>query len=183
MTTFIALFTFAALAEGGFNPLDLSQGGGLFWTIVIFAIALVPIWMMVMGPITRALEARDDRVAQAIATAEKAGHEAEAARQAIESKLAAAQVEAGKIVDAARGRAEIVERELKDVAGREAQALLARAKSEIQAEQAKALSAIRTQVVEVSMHAAGKVLGRSVNSADDRRIVEELVTGMAKERA
>ncbi len=72
-----------------------------------------------------------------------------------------------------------MERELKDTAGREAQALLTRAKSEIKAEQDKALAAIRTQVVEVSMNAASQVLKRRVDSADDRRMVEELVAGAA----
>lgn len=172
------------LAEGGgFNPLDLSGIGGTFWTLVIFAVALVPIWKLVMGPITRALEARDEAAAAGLAAAQKASQEAQSARAAVESQLREAQVEAAKILDAARGRAEVVERDLKDTAGREAQAMLVRAKSEIQAEQAKALAAIRTQVVEVSMHAASKVLGRSVNSADDRRMVEELVTGVVKERA
>ncbi len=172
-----------AAEGGGFNPLHLSGIGGTFWTLVIFLAALAPIWIVVMGPVTRALEARDEKAAAGLAAAEKASAEAQSARAAVEIQLREAQLEAAKIVDAARGRAEIVERELKETAGREAQALLTRAKSEIQAEQAKALSAIRMQVVEVSIHAASRVLGRSVNSADDRRIVEELVNGVAKERA
>ncbi|MCY2961786.1 MAG: F0F1 ATP synthase subunit B [Planctomycetota bacterium] len=162
---------------GGFNPLDLNGIGGTFWTLVIFAIALLPIWKLVMGPVTRALEARDEAAAAGLAAAQKASEEAQNARAAVESKLRDAQVEASKILDAARGRAEVVERELKETAGREAQALLTRAKSEIKAEQDKALAAIRTQVVEVSMNAASQVLKRRVDSADDRRLVEEMVAG------
>jgi F-type H+-transporting ATPase subunit b len=183
MTLHIALLASPVAEGGGFNPLDLSQGGGLFWTIVIFLVALVPIWKLVMGPITRALEARDEAAAAGLAAAQKASADAQSARAAVESNLREAQLEAAKIVDAARGRAEIVERELKDTAGREAQALIARAKSEIKNEQDKALAAIRTQVVEVSMNAASQVLKRRVDSADDRRLVEEMVAGAAKERA
>lgn len=179
MTPAIALLL-AAPEEGGFNPLDLSHGGGLFWTIVIFGVALVPIWKMVMGPITRALEARDERMATAIASAEKASHDAEASRAAIESKLSAAQVEAGKLVDAARARAEAVERSLKDDAAKQASALLERAKLEIQNEQDKALAAIRREVVDVTIQAASQVLQRKVDSNDDRRLVEELVTAASK---
>jgi len=164
---------------GGFNPLDLNGIGGTFWTLVIFAVALVPIWTMVMGPVTRALEARDEKAAAGLAAAEKASAEAQSARAEVETQLRQAQLEAAKILDAARGRAEVVERELKDTAGREAQALLTRAKAEIQAEQSKALTAIRAQVVEVSMNAASQVLKRRVDSADDRRLVEELVAGAA----
>lgn len=174
----IALFV---AAEGGFNPLDLSQGGGLFWTIVIFAVALLPIWKMVMGPITRALEARDEKAASAIASAEKASRDAESARQAVEAKLREAQVEAAKLVEAARARAETVERQLKDDAAKQAASMLERAKLEIRNEQEKALSAIRREVVDVTIQAAGQVLKRKVDAADDRRLVEELVAAASKD--
>jgi F-type H+-transporting ATPase subunit b len=167
--------------EGGFNPLDLSQGGGLFWTVVIFAVALVPIWKMVMGPITRGMEARDEKVASAIASAEKASRDAEAARQAVEAKLKEAQVEAGKLVEAARGRAEAVERQLKEDAAKQANALIERARTEIQNEQDKALSAIRREVVDVTLSAASQVVKRKIDAADDRRLVEELVAAASKE--
>ena len=163
-------------SEGGFNPLDLSQGGGLFWTVVIFAVALVPIWKMVMGPITRGMEARDEKVTQAIQAAEKASRDAEASRQAVEAKLREAQMEAGKLVDAARARAEAVERTLKDDASKQAAALLDRARTEIRGEQEKAIAAIRREVVDVSMQAAGAVLSRKVDTNDDRKLVEELVS-------
>lgn len=179
MTNAIALLV--SESGGGFNPLSLNDGGGLFWTVVIFLVALVPIWKMVMGPITRAMEARDDKLASAIASAEKASHDAEGARVAVEAKLREAQAEAGKLVEAARARAEVVERQLKDDASIAATALLDRAKVEIKNEQEKAISAIRREVVDVSMSAAGQVLKRTVNGADDRRLVEELVTAAGKE--
>src|SRR5687767_3295680 len=111
-------------AEGGFNPLDLAAGGNFFWTLVIFLIALIPIWIVVMGPVTRALSARDAKVADAIAAAEKASLDAQNAKHAVEGKLKEAQLEAAKIVDAARARAEVVERDLKANAARESQAML-----------------------------------------------------------
>ncbi|MDZ4774699.1 MAG: F0F1 ATP synthase subunit B [Planctomycetota bacterium] len=177
-------YTIALLAsegEPGFNPLDLSHGGGLFWTVVIFLVALVPIWKMVMGPITKALEARDDKAAAAIASAEKASRDAGNALAAVESKLKEAQVESTKLVEAARARGEAVERQIKDDANKAATQMIERAKSEIKNEEAKALSAIRREVVDVSMNAAGQVLKRKVDGADDRRLVEELVSAAGKE--
>jgi F-type H+-transporting ATPase subunit b len=161
---------------GGFNPLDFAGGGGFFWTVVIFLVALVPIWKLVLGPVTRALEARDDKLAQAIASAEQASRDAESARNAVDSKLKEAQVEAGKLIEAARARAEALERQLKDDAAKQATALVERAKAEIKNEQEKALVAIRREVVEVSLSAAGQVLKRKVDGTDDRRLVEELVS-------
>ncbi len=178
----MAFPTFLLLSEGGFNPLSLDGAGGTFWTLLIFAAALLPIWKMVMGPVTRALEERDEKAAAGLAAAERAGREAENARVAVENQLREARAEAAKLVDAARARAEDVERKLKDDAAREAAALLARAKAEIATEQEKALGAIRNQVVDLSLHAAGQVLQRRVDAADDRRLVEELVAGSAKGR-
>jgi F-type H+-transporting ATPase subunit b len=172
-----------AAEGGGFNPLDLSQGGGLFWTVVIFAVALLPIWKIVMGPIVKALEARDERANAAVAAAAQASKDAEAARAQVEAKLAQAQTEAARMVDAARGRAEAVEKQLKDDAAKQATALLERARTEIRSEQDKALAAIRREVVDVSLSAAEKVIRRKVDSSDDKRLVEELVSAASQPAA
>jgi F0F1-type ATP synthase membrane subunit b/b' len=46
---------------GGFNPLDFTQLGVMLWTLIIFGVALLPIWKVVMGPVTRALVDRDKK--------------------------------------------------------------------------------------------------------------------------
>jgi F-type H+-transporting ATPase subunit b len=53
------------------------------------------------------------------------------------------------------------------------------ARAAIQSEQDKALSAIRAEVVELSLSAASRVIGRQVGSEDDRRVVAEIVGGPA----
>ena len=77
----------------------------------------------------------------------------------------------------ARERAEARERDIVDSAKREAGAMIESARGAIQAEQEKALSAIRNEVVDLSLNAASKVIGRNVGSQDDRKLVSELVAG------
>lgn len=166
-------------ASGGFNPLDPSGGGLALWTWIIFLIALPPIWKVVMGPITRALEERDERAAQAIEAAERASREAEKARAEVEVKLGEAQAQAAKLLTEARERAEEREREMVEQARREAQAMIDRARADIEAEREKALLAIRDEVVDLSLEAASRVLRKRVDSAEDRRLVEELVSTAA----
>lgn len=170
------LFLPFALAEGGFNPLDVSAGGGTFWTLIIFALSLGPIWIFVMGPISRTLLERDEVAAKAIASAEKASSDAEAARAEVEVKLGEARTEAAKLLAEARERAETREREIVEAAKQEAASLVESARDTIRAEQDKALSAIRKEVVDLSLHAAESVLLRSVDSEDNRRLVGELVS-------
>jgi F-type H+-transporting ATPase subunit b len=160
---------------GGFNPLDFTQLGILLWTLIIFGVALFPIWKVVMGPITKALFDRDAKAEAAIAAAEVARRETEKARAEVEASLVGARTEAAKTIEAARARAEAREREMTDEAKKASEKLLEQARTEIRSEQDKAVAQIRAQVVDLSLAAAGKVLERRVDSADDRRLVESLV--------
>ncbi|MEZ6019486.1 MAG: F0F1 ATP synthase subunit B [Planctomycetota bacterium] len=149
--------------------------GALFWTLVIFLIALPFMWKLVFGPITQALSDRDGRANAAIEAAERAGVEAESAQAAVEVALGEARMEAQKLVASAKDRAEVRERDIVDNARKEAEAMISSARSTIAAERDKALSSIREEVVQLSLGAASKVLGRNVGSEDDRRMASELV--------
>ena len=165
----------AALApsEGGFNPLDVAGAGNFLWTLIIFLVALVPIWKFVMGPITRALAERDARAQAAVEAAQRASADAEKARADVEAKLAEARLEAQRIVAESRARAESVGKQVEATSRAEASKMLEQAKREIDVEREKALSAIRNEVVDLSLSAASAVLQRNVGSADDRRLVGE----------
>jgi F-type H+-transporting ATPase subunit b len=160
---------------GGFNPLDFTQAGVMLWTLIIFVAALFPIWKVVMGPVSKMLLERDERTTSAIAAAEKAKSEAEAARVAVEASLAEARTESARTMQEARVRAEAREREILEEAKVASEKLLERARTEIRGEQAKAIAQIRAQVVDLSLAAAGKVLERKVDAADDRKLVESMI--------
>jgi len=163
--------------EGGFDPIDFASGGNFFWTLAIFAVSVPLIWKLVMGPVTRALEERDERAAQAIAAAEKASADAQRAQAELERALAEAQASAARLLADARERAERRGHEILEEAKGEASQLLEGARKAIRVEQDKAIAAIRNEVVELSLHAASKVLDRSVDSADDRRLVAQVLAG------
>jgi F-type H+-transporting ATPase subunit b len=160
---------------GGFDPLDLANGGNTLWTWIIFLVAMPFVWKVVMGPVTRALVARDERAESAIAAAEKARAESEAASQNVQAALAQAQAGAQELLGQARARGAVREKEIVEAARAEAVQLVEAARKAIRAEQDKALGAIKAQVVELALHAATKVLERNVSSEDDRRLVASLV--------
>ncbi|MEW6074377.1 MAG: F0F1 ATP synthase subunit B [Planctomycetota bacterium] len=170
------LLAVAAGGEGGFNPLDLAAGGNTLWTLVIFLVAVIFMWKIVMGPVVRALEERDDHAVRAIAAAQKASAEAERARAEVEVALGEAHAEAAKLLAQARERAESRGHEIEEGAKAEAAGMVEAARKAIRAEQDKAISAIRNEVVDLALSAAGKVLEREVKTPDDRRLVAELVT-------
>lgn len=169
--------------EGGFNPIDLAAGGNLFWTLAIFLVSLPLIWVVVMGPVTKALEERDAKTERAIAAAEKAGRDASEARAKLEVTLGEAQAAAAKLVAEARAKAEARGHEIVEAAKGEAAQLVDGARKAIRTEQDKAIAAIRNEVVDLSLRAASKVLDRNVGSEDDRKLVAQVVGGERGARA
>jgi F-type H+-transporting ATPase subunit b len=179
----MSLILAASPAEGGgFNPLDLAAGGNAFWTLVIFVLAVPFIWKIVMGPVANALEERDARATRAIAEAEKASQAAARASEAAEKARLEARAEADKLVVEARARAEVREREIVEAAKLESTKMLENAKKAIRVEQDKAISAIRNEVVDLSLAAASRVLERKVGDTDDRRLVADLVARQGARR-
>ncbi len=165
-----------ALSEGGgYSPLDPGGLGGTLWTWIIFLVSLPFIWIVVMGPITRALTTRDEQALAAIESAERASQEAQDARAEVEVKLGEAQANAAQLLAEARERAEKREHEIIDLAKKEADGLRERAQADIDTAKEQAIASIRESVVEISLSAAGQVLKRRVDSEDDRRLVTELV--------
>lgn len=171
----LSLFALSPESSGGLNPFDPASIGGLLWTWIIFLAALPFMWSVVMKKVAKALAERDGRVTLAIASAEEASREAQAAKLAVEARLSEAQVEATRLVEAARTRAEVREKELLDKAKDESEALLERARAEIKSAEDKAVANIRREVVDLTLKAAGQVLKRKVDAQDDRRLVEELM--------
>jgi F-type H+-transporting ATPase subunit b len=162
-------------AGGGFNPFDPAAFGGTLWTWVIFLVSLPLMWKVVMGPITKSLENRDEAASKAIGEAERARAETEKAKAEVEIALNQARAEAAKFLAEARERSTAIV----DAARTEAQAAsqreLENAQRAIRAEQAKAIAAIREEVVDLSISGARAVLQRNVGSEDDRRLVSDMV--------
>ncbi|HVS09705.1 MAG TPA: F0F1 ATP synthase subunit B [Planctomycetota bacterium] len=162
--------------EGDFNPFDPAQGGGMLWTWVIFGAALFFMWRFVMGPVVRALEARDGAARKAIEDAERASRDAEAARAEVEVRLGEARAEAVRLLAEARERAGVREREIVEDAEKRSHAMIEAARRAIRVEQDKAIAAIRDEVVELSLASARAVLERNVGGEDDRRLVSQMVS-------
>ncbi len=176
----------AWVSEGGegLDVLDPHQIGATFWTWVIFLIALPFMWKFVFGPISKALYERDLRAEEAIQRAEEAKSAAVAAQKEVESQLQEARREAQAQVREAKERAEKQYDELMAKAREESAKERQRAAAEIEAEKQKAMSELRDHVVDLTLGATTKLLGREVKGKDQERLVRDFVaqTSGSKDR-
>lgn len=144
-----------------------------YWTLVIFLLSLPFMWKMVFGPITKALEEREDAARESARAAEAAREETERMKAAIQEDLDAARQEAAKQVAEAKARASAREQELMAAAKVEAERERTRARQEIEAALTAARETLRREAVGLAVEVAERVISREFSDADQARLVSE----------
>lgn len=146
--------------------------GLIFWTLVIFGLLLLLLRKFAWGPVVHALDEREQTIEESITRAERALEEArqmqadnEAARRDAERQAQAVLREAKEEAD--RRRAEEIEKTKADLAKLQAQA-----REEIEREKTQALTALRTEVADLAIGAAEKLLRENLDDDRQRRLVE-----------
>ena len=175
---YLATMTLFAIPSDDPRPLSAVlelQPGAMIWTWVAFAIGLVFMWKFVYGPITRALEDRDQKVEDAIKAAEVARQEAEAQMAEARSELQKAQADSKRMVEEAMARAERQAADAVRLADEKAKAELQKARETIGAEKQKALQEIRAEAVALTISATGQLLQQKVDDEENRKLVQGFV--------
>jgi F-type H+-transporting ATPase subunit b len=159
------------LANGSF--LITPNVGIMIWTIVVFAISYYILRRTVFPRIGDALDQRAKRIEGDIDAAEHTRQEADKILAEYRDRLKEARVQSDEIVQRARQAAESHEREAKDQ-GREMIAeASARAQRDIEAATKRALDDLRKEVADLTIMATEKVTRKTLDDADQRRLVEE----------
>ena len=151
------------------------SGFALLAQIVNFVIILFLLNKLAVGPVTRILAERRARIEQGIKDAEQAHTDREQADQERVNALQEARREANEIL--ARAQRVAQETREQDIAATRAELerMRERATSEIEAEKQRALIDLRTEVVDLALAAAGKVVGETMTGERQRRLVEEFL--------
>ncbi len=156
------------------------HGGLLAWTVITFVLLLVVLKKVAWGPILDALDARENEIKDALNVAEKAREEAERVSSDYEDAIRKAQADAQQIISDAKTAGEKVKLDLEAIASEKADEIIEKAKAQIDAERVKVISEIKTVAVEISLSAAAKVIGKNLDSDDNRKLVNEALEGIGQ---
>ena len=179
-----------ALAAGGFHQLAPvlaeASGSGLvfngFWIVIAavnFIFFLVVIQQFAFGPVTKILAERRGRIEQGLRDADQARKEREETALDRNRVLTEARHEANEILQRAqKGAEEARERDLA-AAREEIDRLRDQAAAEIDAERQRAMADVRTQIADLALRAAGRVVGETMTSERERRLVEQFLAETA----
>ncbi len=165
--------------EGGLEIL-LPATSELIAGIIAFAIVFFFVWRYAVPAINRALEQRQAAIAGQIQEAEKAKAEAESLLSDYKAQLADARNEANRIVEEARQDAEQVRADVIAKAEEEAAQIRAKAREDATAEKERALSDARTQVGDISVDLAGRIVGESLDAQAHRELIDRYLADLER---
>jgi F-type H+-transporting ATPase subunit b len=159
------------LASGSF--LISPNVGLMVWTIVVFAISLAILRKWVFPLIGQALDARAQKIEGDIDAAADLRTEADKVLAEYRERLKEARTQSEEILQRARETADTHTAEGKE-RGRELVAEAAqKAERDIEAATKRALDDIRREVADLTIMATEKVVRKTLDDADQRRLVDE----------
>jgi len=162
------------------NPLVQLDPGLFVWTILTFLLLLTVLAKFAWKPLLNILKEREDFIKSSLDDAEKAQQE-----------LARLNAEGETIINKARGEAQsilaqgkVAATKLKDEtlidAKEKANMVITDAEKQIQVEKEKAIAEIKSEVVNLSLSVAEKLIRRNLNADDNKAIIDETLSHVKK---
>jgi F-type H+-transporting ATPase subunit b len=164
----------AATEEEGGGSFLVSPGLGLMiWTLIAFLTTFFILKRWVFPRIQEALENRANAVAESIDQAKRTRDEAEELLQEYRQRLREAREQAEDIVHRSRQSSERMLEETKVESKRQREEMMEQTRREIEQETRRALGEIRREVADLTIAATEKVMRKSLDEDDQKRLVEE----------
>jgi F-type H+-transporting ATPase subunit b len=147
--------------------------GYLISQIVNFTLLAVILRLLLYKPVLRMLRERQNRIARSLADVDAARESASKAQTEYERQIAEAQRKAQEIIGQSAQQGEQVAAEIRAEAQREADAIRGRARQEAVEEKARILAEVQNQIASLSVLAAERVLGQSVDETLQRKLINQ----------
>ena len=163
----------AAEEEGGGSFLVSPGLGLMIWTLVLFLLTMWVLAKFAFPPIQRALEKRANAIKENVEASERQRREADELLDEYRQRLREAREQADDIVARARKASEAAVAEAAADVRSKREELVAAARKDIEAETRRSLEQIRKEVADLTVLATEKVTRKTLDDADQRRLVEE----------
>lgn len=159
--------------------LDINPGL-ILWTILTFVIVLVILRRTAWKPLLTALKEREDSIRTSLHDAEEARNQAQKLLDENKKLMATAETQSQKIIKEGRDMAERLKAEILEKANASSQQMVVQAREEIQREKESALTQLRSEVADLAITAAGKILDANLDPAKQRAIVDAAIRDINK---
>lgn len=169
-----------AAPEGGGGGLTDVNFGLTLWTVVVFALFAFVLGKFAWRPLLDLIELRERTVREHVQSAEKAHTEAQALLVDSREKQREAAREREEMILKTMKEAEQIRAELVGKSRSEAEQILQRAKEQIEREKGLAILELRTQVADIAVEAAAKIVTSSLTVEAQRKLVDDFIATLPR---
>ena len=147
--------------------------GLIFWKTLAFLLFLYVLYRFGWGPITEALEEREEEIDSSIRRAEEALAEAKEIQSKNKEARREAEREAQRILREARESAEELRNAEETKTRKRIQQMQEQAQAEIEREKQAALQELRDEVADLAIQAARKIIENDLDADRHRELVQD----------
>jgi len=147
----------------------------LIGQLIVFTVLIWFVKAVLWEPIINTLEDRKKRIADGLAASEKGLKDQETAKELASQEIKKAKQEAAEIIAQAKARDGQMLEEAKNKAVVEADRVMAGAQAEIDQEVNRAKDSLRSQVSDLALAGASKILGKEVDASAHKAALKELI--------
>lgn len=159
----------------------LPEKSELLWGSIAFGLVVLVLVWKVFPMYRKTLAERTARIQGQIQEAEKIKSSADGLVEEYRQRLANAQLEANRIIEEAKKTAESLRRDLTAKAEVEAQEIVTRARAEVTSEKDRAMSELRTNVADLTIKVAEKVIGKELaNESAQKAFVDQTIAELSQ---
>ncbi|MCX8485854.1 MAG: F0F1 ATP synthase subunit B [Crocinitomicaceae bacterium] len=157
--------------------LILPDLGLLFWTGIVFCLLLILLAKFAWKPILNAVNAREQKISEALDLAVKTQAEMKALKAENDQILKEARAERDNILKEAKEAANTMIEDAKSKSKVEAQKIVEAARLNINSEKAAAIAEIKTHVATLAVEIAEKVVRGELASDEKQKALAEKLAG------
>jgi len=143
--------------------------------IINFLILFGLLYLVAYKPIMRMFDERSKKIKESMEQTEYIKEQAARAEEEVKKQLEAASKDGQEVIARAVRTGEEIRQKAQQEARPEAEALIVRARLEIQRERDAAIDELRKEVADLTILAAGKVIDRTLDKEAHRQLIDKVL--------
>ena len=165
------------------SPLVLLDPGLFVWTILTFLVLLGVLAKFAWNPLLKMLKDREELIRSSLEDAEKAKTELERLNTEGQDIINKARSEAQTILSEGKAASSKMKEETLSSAKEQAKVILTEAEKQIQIEKDKAIAEIKSEVVDLSLSVATKLIKKNISREDNQALIDDSLENVTKYEA
>ncbi len=143
--------------------------------LVSFIILFVLLLLVAYKPLLKMLDERSRKIKESLEEAESLKEQSLHAEEEVKKALQAASHKGQEIVTQASKASDEIRAKAQDLAKKDADEIIERARQDIKAERDEAISELRKEFADLTVLAAGKVIGETLDKESHKKLIDKVL--------